>query len=245
VIKPKDKAEIDRITGHVFADKILLERALTHSSAENQALGDYERLEFLGDRVLGLAIAELLCRLYPKVPEGVLSARLNMLVNAEICADIAVKTGLAAYIVMSADMRKSAPRRLVNVYADVMESLIAALYLEGGLEAAQQFILRYWEEPARQSANARRDAKTELQEWSQRQKAGSLPAYRVIRRRGPDHDPVFEMEVRISGFAPAAGKGRSKRQAEQAAAEQILLREGVWTEDIEEQKQRQSGKQEL
>jgi len=228
VKKPKNKAKIEQITGHVFADAGLLARALTHSSAENAALGNYERLEFLGDRVLGLVVAELLCRLYPQAPEGVLSARLNMLVNAEICAEIALKTGLAAFVDMSADMRQSAPRRLVNVYADVMESLIAALYVEGGLEAARQFILRYWEEAARDSANARRDAKTELQEWAHKQKAGAVPLYRVVKRRGPDHDPVFEMEVQIAGFAPAAGRGSSKRQAEQAAAELMLRREGVW-----------------
>lgn len=228
MIKAQDKAKIEKIIGHVFTDAALLGRALTHSSIEHSGAGNYERLEFLGDRVLGLTVAELLCRLYPEAPEGFLSARLNMLVNAEICAEIAVKTGLSAYVAMSADMRQGAPRRQINVYADVMESLIAALYLEGGLEAARRFILRYWEEPARNAALARRDAKTELQEWAHKQNAGALPVYKVLKRKGPDHDPMFEMEVRIAGFAPAGGSGASKRQAEQAAAEAMLRREGVW-----------------
>lgn len=224
----KNAAKFSKITGYVFHDSKLAQRALTHSSVENSSRGNYERLEFLGDRVLGLVIAELLCALFPDVPEGVLSARLNMLVNAEVCAEIAVETGLSAFVVMSADMKHGSARRLVNIYADVMEALIAALYVEGGLEAARRFITRYWSERARDSALQRRDAKTELQEWAHKQKAGDLPYYRVVKREGPDHDPVFEMEVRVSGFAPAGGKGSSKRQAEQAAAEAMLRREKIW-----------------
>jgi len=228
VITAENRKRVENIIGYHFADGALLTRALTHSSVEDSKLGNYERLEFLGDRVLGLVVAEFLCRLFPDVPEGVLSARLNMLVNAEICAEIAGETGLADYVAMSADMKQGAPRRLINVYADVMESLIAALYVEGGLDIARNFILRWWEERARHSAQQRRDAKTELQEWAHKQKAGELPAYRVVKRKGPDHDPLFEIEVRVLGFAPASGRGSSKRQAEQEAAEAMLRRENVW-----------------
>lgn len=223
-----NKAKAEAIIGHVFRDSALLTRALTHSSAVQANSGNYERLEFLGDRVLGLVIAELLCRLFPEAPEGALSARLNMLVNAEICAEIAVETGIAGFAIMNVDKKRGVSRRSANIYADIMEALIAALYTEGGLEAARRFIHRYWEQRARDSAGQRRDAKTELQEWAHKQKAGEQPLYRVTKRKGPDHDPVFEMEVRVSGFAPASGSGASKRQAEQAAAEIMLRRENVW-----------------
>lgn len=228
VTEAKDKVKFGKITGYIFKDSALVKRALTHSSIENSSRGNYERLEFLGDRVLGLVMAELLCDLFPDAPEGILSARLNMLVNAEICAEIAVETGLSAFIVMSADMKQGSARRMVNIYADVMEALIAALYVEGGLIVARRFIIRYWTKRAQDSALQRRDAKTELQEWAHKQKAGELPHYRLVKRKGPDHDPVFEMEVLVSGFAPASGKGASKRQAEQAAAEIMLRRENIW-----------------
>ncbi|MHC5306766.1 ribonuclease III [Bartonella sp. LJL80] len=218
---------LEKLTGHRFKDEERLQRALTHASVQDAGQGNYERLEFLGDRVLGLLISEMLCGFFPHATEGELSVRLNGLVNAETCADIALELGLPDIIYVGAEMKNLDGRRLANMHADVVEALIAVIYVEGGLEAVRPFIKRYWEDRARQSDAGRRDAKTELQEWAHTQN-GAQPQYRVVKRRGPDHDPVFEVEVRISGFAPATGTGRSKRHAERAAAEKLLMREGVW-----------------
>lgn len=225
-----DRQKIERLqeaTGHIFKNEDRLRRALTHSSVQDAGQGNYERLEFLGDRVLGLLISEMLCSFFPTATEGELSVRLNGLVNAETCAEIALEIGLPDIIYVGAEMKNLDERRLANMHADVVEALIAAIYLDDGLDAVRPFINRYWQDRARQSDAARRDAKTELQEWAHTQN-GAQPQYRVVRRRGPDHDPVFEVEVRISGFAPETGKGGSKRHAERAAAERLLIREGVW-----------------
>lgn len=218
---------LEEITNHRFLNEQRLTEALTHSSARSSLEGNYERLEFLGDRVLGLLIAEMLCSFFPKASEGELSVRLNALVNAETCATIALEAQIPPMIIMSPEMRNLDGRRLVNTYADVVESLIAVIYLDGGLEAVRPFIQRFWQMRAQQQGAGRRDAKTELQEWAHQQN-GSQPLYKVLKRTGPDHDPMFDVEVRLSGFAPASGKGRSKRSAERAAAETLLKREGVW-----------------
>jgi len=222
--------QLGKITGHRFRDKTLLLQALTHSSMQDADRGNYERLEFLGDRVLGLVIAEMIYRLFPDATEGELSVRLNALVNAEACAQIAEEIGLPDMIHMGVEMRSLKGRRLGNMYADVVEAVIAVIYLDGGLEAVRPFIYRYWDRRVRQSESQRRDAKTELQEWAHRQ-GGAQPLYRVLKRKGPDHDPMFEVEVWVSGFASAKGKGQSKRQAERAAAEELLCREGVWIQE--------------
>ena len=220
-------ASVAAITGLAFADPGLLRRALTHASAGEG--GDYQRLEFLGDRVLGLVVAQMVFEANPRAPEGELSLRLNALVNAETLADIADEIGLSGLIVAGSELRTLTGRKRVNLRADVMEALIAALYLEGGLEAARNFIRRYWEGRSKAPTAARRDAKTELQEWAH-QAARAVPVYAVESRDGPDHDPVFEVSVRIEGVKPAIGSGRSKREAEQAAAAAVLVREGVWKE---------------
>ena len=223
-------ASVAAITGHTFGDTALLRRALTHASAGEGK--DYQRLEFLGDRVLGLVVAQMVFEANPRAPEGELSLRLNALVNAETLAEIADEIGLSGLIVAGSELRTLTGRKRVNLRADVMEALIAALYLEGGLEAAGAFIRRYWEGRSRAPTAARRDAKTELQEWAH-QVAKAAPLYVVEKREGPDHDPVFEVSVRIAGVAAGTGSGRSKREAEQAAAAAILLREGVWREEVQ------------
>jgi len=223
-------ASVEAITGLAFADARLLRRALTHASAGEGK--DYQRLEFLGDRVLGLVVAQMVFEANPGAPEGELSLRLNALVNAETLADIADEIGLSRLIVAGSELRTLTGRKRVNLRADVMEALIAALYLEGGLDAAGAFIRRYWEGRSRAPTAARRDAKTELQEWAH-QVAKAAPLYVVEKREGPDHDPVFEVSVRIAGVAAGTGSGRSKREAEQAAAAAILLREGVWREEVQ------------
>ena len=126
-------------------------------------------------------------------------------------------------------MKKLTGKRMANVRADVVESLIAALYLEGGLDAARAFIVANWRSRALDSGAARRDAKTELQEWAH-QKFGVTPSYKVTGRTGPDHDPVFTVSVEINGTKPGDGQSRSKRAAEQEAATVVLIREGVWTD---------------
>lgn len=218
---------VEARSGYAFTDLARLERALTHASARGASGADYERLEFLGDRVLGLVIAEMLFKSYPMATEGELSLRLNALVNAEALAEIAEEIGLNDLIRAGSDIKTLAGRKRVNLRADVMESLIAAIYLDGGLEAARAFIRRHWEPRSKNAAAARRDPKTELQEWAH-QVAGVAPSYAVEGREGPDHDPVFSVSVHIEGFQVGEGKGRSKREAEQAAAAAVLLREGVW-----------------
>ena len=222
-------AALEEKTGHAFEDPDRLQRALTHASARGHAGPDYERLEFLGDRVLGLVIAELLYDAYPDAAEGELSRRLNALVNAETCADVAEEIGLHQLIHAGTEIRTLTGRKRVNLRADAMESLIAVIYLEGGLDGVRPFILRYWEPRSKAVTAARRDAKTALQEWAH-QVTGKPPAYQIESREGPDHDPLFRITVRIDGYDPAQGSGRAKREAEQAAATAILVREGIWSE---------------
>ncbi|RVC76287.1 ribonuclease III [Mesorhizobium sp. M4A.F.Ca.ET.022.05.2.1] len=216
-------------TGHAFADRQRLQRALTHASARSSHAGvDYERFEFLGDRVLGLVVADMLLAAFPNAAEGELSLRLNALVNAEALSEIAEEIGLPDLIRAGSDVRGLDGRKRVNLRADALESLIAVLYLDGGLDAARAFIHRYWQPRSQAIGAARRDAKTELQEWAHQAAAGAAPAYRIDGREGPDHDPLFTVSVKVGQFAPAIGSGRSKREAEQAAAAALLMREGVW-----------------
>lgn len=228
-----ERDSLERLVGYVFENKERLDRAITHSSARVAKGGNYERLEFLGDRVLGLCIAELLFTTYRSAGEGELSVRLNQLVSAETCADVADQMELHRYIRTGADLKKITGQRMKNVRADVVESLIAAIYLDGGLEAARGFILRQWTERATRPEPMRRDAKTELQEWTH-QKFGFAPTYRVEDRSGPDHAPQFTVVVEIAGLAPETGTDRSKRAAEQVAARRMLEREGIWTHEAPE-----------
>jgi ribonuclease-3 len=222
-----ERQNLEQLIGYTFINKERLDRAMTHSSARLSKGGNYERLEFLGDRVLGLCIAELLFTTYRNATEGELSVRLNQLVSAEACADVADLMELHRYIRTGADLKKITGERMKNVRADVVESLIAAIYLDGGLEAARSFIVRQWTDRATRPEPMRRDAKTELQEWSH-QKFGFAPNYRVEDRSGPDHAPEFTVVVEIAGIEPEKGVDRSKRAAEQVAARKMLEREGIW-----------------
>ncbi|MDZ7824341.1 MAG: ribonuclease III [Ahrensia sp.] len=228
-VTPERLAKIEQRTGHTFTDLARLDRALTHSSARYRTGRDYERLEFLGDRVLGLCVAQMLFADFLDANEGELSVRLNALVNADTLAEVADELGLHEFIRTGADIPDLTSARQKNVRADVVESLIATIYLDGGLEAARSFIHRYWGPRAQNVMAARRDAKTELQEWTHKYH-GTSPSYEELSREGPDHEPVFVIKVTVGKLASERGEGRSKRLAEQAAAEKILRREGVWSD---------------
>lgn len=217
------------VTGHLFTDHQRLQRALTHGSARSHNAGvDYERFEFLGDRVLGLVVAQMLFEAFPSAPEGELSVRLNALVNADALANVADEIGLPDLIRAGPELRAGMKR--VNLRADALEALIAALYLDGGFEVTRAFIHRYWRGRADAVNLSRRDPKTELQEWAH-QAVHTTPTYVVDGREGPDHEPLFTVRVLVDGLAPCIGQGRSKREAEQAAASSFLVREGVWREN--------------
>ncbi len=213
--------------GHQFDDVMLLRRALTHGS---QALAQgeigYERLEFLGDRVLGLVIADMLYRRFPAEQEGDLAVRLNALVRAETCADVARALDIGAALRMTPGEEKAGARDRGSILADACEAVIAALYLDGGMAAAEAFVEAQWGPRLEAMKAPPRDPKTILQEWAQAQKKG-LPHYRAVGRTGPDHAPEFEVELTVTGLSPVLAKGRSKRTAEQAAAETMISREGI------------------
>jgi len=226
-LSDEERGRLESAIGYAFSDKLRLDRALTHASARSPNTDNYQRLEFLGDRVLGLCVAELLFDTFKVADEGELSVRLNQLVSAESCAEVADRMELHLYIRTGADIKKLTGKNMRNVRADVVESLIAAIYLDGGLSAARAFIHKFWQEKSTRSEAARRDAMTELQEWAHARFAVS-PAYRVDDRTGPDHDPRFTVTVEVAGTNPMTGSGRSKREAEQVAATRLLEREGIW-----------------
>jgi len=229
-ISPRTLQRLEEATGHRFADVERLDRALTHASARGKGGRDYERLEFLGDRVLGLCVAEMLFEEFQTANEGELSVRLNQLVNANALAEVAEELSLSDFIRTGSDVKQLRKTHQKNLRADVVESLIATIYLEGGLDAVRPFIRRYWTERAATDTAARRDAKTELQEWAHRE-YGVSPVYKVMSREGPDHDPVFTVAVSVGDLAPEKADGRSKRMAEQAAASRMLVREKVRDDD--------------
>ncbi|WP_429515131.1 ribonuclease III [Rhodoligotrophos appendicifer] len=215
-----------RKLGHGFQSLTMLERAVTHSSFEagrRRKEGDYERLEFLGDRVLGLIIAEELLRRFPDSSEGDLAPRFNALVRREACADVARELDLGKFIKLGTGEASTGGRNKTAILGNVCEAVIAAIYLDGGLESARHFINRNWAKRFEAAENGAKDCKSSLQEWAQ---ARGLPppVYRETARIGPDHAPLFEVEVALQGYDPAAGQGTSKRSAEQAAAELLINR---------------------
>jgi ribonuclease III len=215
--------------GYRFKDGGLLVCALTHISAlkgaRNRA-SSYQRMEFLGDHVLGLVISDMLFRSFPKADEGELSRRLADLVRKETCAEIAHGIDLGAAIRLGSSEANAGGRRRPAILADVCEALIGAVYLDGGMPAASDVVDRLWQVRMRVTAQPLRDPKTVLQEWAQG-RGLPTPAYREVARSGPDHDPEFRVAVQLPNFAPAEGSGRSKRAAEQAAAAAMLTRERV------------------
>ena len=219
--------------GYAFKDRLLIELALTHASARPSLKPneDNERLEFLGDRVLGLAIAELLTASFPEASEGELARRYNQLVRAETCAEIAQDWELGKLILMSGGEADSGGRGKKTILANACEAVLGAIVIDGGYAAARDIVHRFWAAELSGYGLATPDAKSVLQEWAQGRRL-SLPRYIEIAREGPDHAPRFTAEVQIDGVAPERGHGANKRAAEQAAALAMLLREGVWQAPI-------------
>jgi ribonuclease-3 len=221
------RAELEERIGHHFANPDLLTRALTHVSAAGSSGGrNYQRLEFLGDRVLGLAVSEMLIRIFPEAPEGELSRRLSDLVRRETCAQIAEAWDVGPHLLLGTGEQQSGGRRNRAILSDATESILGAVFLDAGYEAARGLVERSFGEHINASERAPRDAKTALQEWAQG-RGWAPPIYEVVERSGPDHAPHFQVAARIKGVPDAIGSGGSKRIAEQDAAQRFLQREGV------------------
>lgn len=228
MLRSRKFKELESKLGHRFKDPGLLERALTHASVRGgkAARFDNERLEFIGDRVLGLAIAEILNQQYPDASEGELARRYNRLVRGEACAKVARAIGLGAHLILSESEADSGGRDKTTILADAVEAVLGAVFIDGGFEKARAVVRKLWKEQSEPVPEVAVDAKSALQEWAQGQGL-ALPKYTVVSRKGPDHAPRFTAEVIIAGKAPAQGEGASKRIAEQAAATALLAREGV------------------
>ena len=208
--------------GHRFEKIGLLDRALTHPSISSHMNPDNQRLEFLGDRVLGLVIAEVLIERYPDEAEGVLAPRLNDLVRKETCAEVALAVGIDQFLRLGKSESQTGGRRKIAILGDAMEAVIAAVFLDAGLDAARDMILRLWKARIEaQGDHPPMDAKTALQEWAQ---ANGMkpPRYNIVGREGPDHAPVFTIAVVLETGATAEAEAKSKRAAEQAAAAKLL-----------------------
>jgi ribonuclease-3 len=225
-----DAGSLETRLGHRFARRDLLEAALTHKSvpasprrgAERLWAGSYERLEFLGDRVLGLVVAEMLLDQFPRETEGALARRHAELVRKETLAGVAAELGLAPHIRLPPIEQKQA-RANPALLADVCEALIGALHLDAGIGAARGFVERHWRPRMEAAAAPPKDPKTSLQEWAQA-KALKLPAYRLVQSAGPPHEPVFTVTVEVEGLDRTTATGGSKRLAETAAAAALLDR---------------------
>jgi ribonuclease-3 len=227
------RAALERQLGHRFADPDLLEQALTHRSAAyvaggrrdrrgtGRALG-YERLEFLGDRVLGLLVAEMLMAAFPREPEGALARRHAELVRKETLAAVAGEIDLAEHVMLPPGDDAGA-RHNPSLLADVCEALIAALHVDGGLETARRFVAGRWTPRMNASVAPPKDPKTALQEWAQG-RGRPLPTYRLVQTEGPPHQPIFTVAVAVEGEGEEAASGASKRLAESAAAALLLAR---------------------
>jgi ribonuclease-3 len=225
-------SDLERRLGYTFKDRSLLDRATTHASVGEGArttrrgrFADNERLEFLGDRVLGLLTAEALLEDDEEAPEGALALRLNALVNRDACAEAARRINLGEALRLSPSETRSGGRGKASILADACEAVMAALFLDGGLEASRGVFRVVWAAALRQEGEVRaKDAKTALQEQVQSRGKG-LPRYVMVAREGPDHEPVFTIEAQVEGLEPATGRGASRQAAEKAAAQTLLERD--------------------
>ncbi len=221
-------AELEQRIGHAFKGRALLREAMTHGSALDGAAKQtrsYDRLEFLGDRVLGLIVAEWLLEAHADEDEGEIAPRFNALVNRRACARAARAAGLGEAVILSASEEGQGGRGKEAILADICESVIAALYMDGGMAAARAFVMRFWADALDELKEMPRDAKSVLQEWTAARKAGL--SYAMIDQSGPEHAPHFVIEARVDGFPPARGEGGSKREAQRAAAAAFLSERGI------------------
>lgn len=217
-------ADLEGRLGHVFLDRALLNRALTHASV-GRGEADNERLEFLGDRVLALVVAEALLSREPAADAGPLSKRLHVLVSREACAEVGRALGIGAALRLPGGETRRGAREQTRFLADACEALIGALYLDAGLETARRLVLEAWTSLIESPHDERvANPKSRLQEWAAAAGRGA-PAYRLVSRTGPDHAPEFTVEVSVSGAAPATASGPSRQAAEKAAAMALLQRE--------------------
>ena len=212
--------------GHDFKRPELLIRALTHGSISSDTRPDNQRLEFLGDRVLGLVMAEAMLAADKEASEGQLAPRFNALVRKEACADVARQVDLGAVLKLGRSEQMSGGRRKQALLGDAMEAVIAAVYLDAGFEAAREMIVRLWGDRIGAVEEDARDAKTALQEWAQARKM-QPPTYVEIARDGPDHAPEFTIEAQLENGEAARARANSKRAAEQDAARALLERLGA------------------
>lgn len=220
--------------GYRFADPDLLDRALTHSSAISPGKRiehSYQRLEFLGDRVLGLVVADMLYRRLPKANEGELSRSLNTLVRKETCAAIARELDLGSEMNLGESEARTGGASKEAILGDIAEAVIGAIYCDGGLGKAYEIVERLFGQHINHAGNVRSDPKTTLQEWAQG-KGHEPPLYVEVERTGPDHAPEFTISVQLNGYEPLTATGPSKKLAEHKAAERFLIREKVWRETL-------------
>lgn len=228
MLRARKFKELETAIGYRFKNQALLATALTHASVRTGKgpRTDNERLEFIGDRVLGLAVSEILIDAHPKASEGELARIYNRLVRGETCARVAREINLGAHLILSGSEADSGGRDKETILADAIEALLGAVFLDTGFEKARLLVRRLWHSYYSDLPANVTDPKSALQEWAQGQGL-PLPEYVEISRHGPDHAPHFTSEVRITGRKPAQGQGASKRAAEQAAASALLVREGV------------------
>lgn len=225
-LSDKSLAELQAALGHVFKSRDLIDTAMTHPSAlssHETARHSNQRLEFLGDRVLGLVMCERLYERRPGEREGALAPRLNRLVNKGACADAARHMALGSYLILGQSERDNGGSDKDGILGDLCEAVIAALYLDGGLKVARRFIERAWAEQFANPKERVKDTKSLLQEWAQGH-GFELPQYETLGRTGPDHAPVFKVMVKVGPTETETGEGSSKQDAERAAATALFNR---------------------
>lgn len=219
-----NKQEFQKKIGYSFSDISLLEEALTHPSISNSPdynAINYERLEFLGDSVLGLLIAELLMKMYPEEREGSLAKRHSWLVKGETLTKIGNKLNIGEFLRMTGGEEQTGGRKTASNIEDAVEALLGAIYLDGGLPAAQEFISKNWTDIAKNIGEPPKDTKTELQELVQGNGL-PLPSYNIISSEGPAHAPTFTVELIVKGFDPVRAEGSTRKKAEKAAAKLFI-----------------------
>ena len=229
-VSDPDLKQLENKLSICFQDPSLLRTALTHASTQTSKQNkenDNERLEFLGDRVLGLSICSQVMALFPKAREGELARRYNQLVKRQMCAKIAREIDLGRFLILSAGEARSGGREKTTILANAMEALLGAVFLDQGYEASHELIAKLWQPYLQADEDGLLDAKTALQEWAQGQ-GYDLPIYEAVDRSGPDHKPVFVTKVSVKGVGQGQGQGASKRIAEQLAAKDLLEQQKIW-----------------